>query len=165
MFDLNLTLTYGIILSVLSSLLILGSLYFMPRLWLQDMSKELQDLVPPKTEDEKRKSWYVGAPFLLLLLGMPFLAAWALNARTPGGATFGALFLTAFGVAFIFNLVDWLILDWLIICTLTPKFLVIPGTEGHPAYKDYARHFRGFLTGSVLSAILGLILGGIVALF
>ena len=29
---------------------------------------------------------------------------------------------------------------------------VIPGSEGHPAYKDYFFHFRGFLIGTVFSA-------------
>jgi hypothetical protein len=165
LFDLSLTLTYGIILSLISLALILGSLYFMPRLWLKDLPKDLQALIPPKTEAEQRQSWYVGVPFLLLLVSMPFIATWVLNTSTSGGADFGALFLTAFGVAFTFNLVDWLIIDWLIVCTITPKFLVIPGTEGHPFYKDYGKHFRGFLTGTVLSAVLGLVIGGIVALF
>jgi hypothetical protein len=45
--------------------------------------------------------------------------------------------LTAFGVVFLFNLVDWLVLDWLILCAITPKFVVLPGTAGMPGYKEY----------------------------
>jgi len=41
-----------------------------------------------------------------------------------------SLWLYAFGVAFAFNLWDWLILDWLVFCTITPKQFVIPGSEG-----------------------------------
>jgi hypothetical protein len=70
----------------------------------------------------------------------------------------------AFGVIFVYNLIDWLILDWLIFCTITPGFLVIPGTEGMVEYKDYKFHFRGFLVGTGLSIFAGLIIGALVLL-
>jgi hypothetical protein len=70
--------------------------------------------------------------------------------------------LRAAGVLFLFNLVDWLILDWLIICTITPSFVVLPGTEGMAGYKNYWMHFKGFLIGTVLSMLVGLIATGIV---
>jgi len=65
-------------------------------------------------------------------------------------------------VIFLFNLVDWLVLDWLIICTITPKFVVLPGTQGMAGYKNYAMHFRGFLIGTALSVIIGLIVAAII---
>jgi hypothetical protein len=43
-------------------------------------------------------------------------------------------------------------------CTITPKFLVIPGTDGMAAYKDYGYHFRGFLIGTVFSIFGGVII-------
>jgi hypothetical protein len=64
----------------------------------------------------------------------------------------------------VFNIVDWLLLDWLMFCTLTPRFLVIPGTEGMSAYKDYGFHFRGFLKGCVFSVLAGLVIAAIVSL-
>ena len=70
------------------------------------------------------------------------------------------LLVNGFAVMSIFNSVDWLILDWLIFCTITPAFLVIPGTEGSPGYKNYVFHFRGFLIGTGLSATIGLIIAG-----
>jgi hypothetical protein len=82
--------------------------------------------------------------------------------QTQGQIPFWVLFINSFSVAFIFNLVDWLILDWLMFCTITPGFLVITGTEGMAGYKDYLFHFRGFLIGSVLSAIAGLVIATIV---
>jgi hypothetical protein len=103
-------------------------------------------------------------PFILVLLAFPVYATFVFQART-GGAGFLSLWLYAFGIAFAFNLWDWLVLDWLVFCTITPKQFVIPGSEGHPAYKDYFFHFRGFLIGTVFSAVMGLIAAGIVALF
>jgi hypothetical protein len=96
-------------------------------------------------------------PFLLALLILPFVFTFRLEENS-----FFSLFLYAFGVVWAFNLWDWLVLDWLIFCTITPKQFVIPGSEGHPAYKDYAFHFRGFLIGTVFSFAVGLTVAVIV---
>jgi hypothetical protein len=47
-------------------------------------------------------------------------------------------------------------------CTITPRFVVIPGTEGMAGYKDYVFHLRGFLIGSVISAAGGLVIAALV---
>ncbi len=65
-------------------------------------------------------------------------------------------------MAITFNLVDLLLIDWLLICTITPKFAVIPGTEGMAGYKDYVFHLRGFLIGILISVVTGLLIAGIV---
>ncbi len=46
--------------------------------------------------------------------------------------------------------------------TLTPSFVVIPGTEGMASYKDYMHHLRGFLIGTLLSTALGLLMAAVV---
>ncbi|MCJ7739553.1 MAG: nitroreductase, partial [Anaerolineae bacterium] len=80
-----------------------------------------------------------------------------------GDISFLLLFLNAFGVAFTFNLVDLLLLDWLMFCTITPRFVVIPGTEGMEAYKDYSYHFKASMIGTILSVVAGLVIAGIVS--
>jgi hypothetical protein len=67
----------------------------------------------------------------------------------------------AFEVVFIFNLVDWLILDWLIFCVITPRFIIIPGTEGMAGYKDFFS-LSGFSDRKFLLALAGLIIATIV---
>ena len=49
----------------------------------------------------------------------------------------------------------------LIVCTLRPKWVVLPGTEGCAGYGDYFFHFKGFLIGCVYTAIMALIIAGI----
>ncbi|MCJ7735111.1 MAG: hypothetical protein MUP11_11240, partial [Anaerolineales bacterium] len=120
----------GLILSILASLMIMLSLRHNPRIWLQDYPPDIQDLVPSKTKEEKRLSLLVGIPFLVLLIAVPFVSTLVLKIQSQGNISFFTLAANAFGVAFIFNLVDWLILDWIIFCWITPGFLVIPGTEG-----------------------------------
>jgi len=152
----------GAVLSILASLFIIITLRLNPRIWLQDYPKDVQAKVPPKTPQEKRLSLLLGIPFLLLLITIPFVSSLTLKYQTQGPISFWALFINSFGVVFIFNLVDWLILDWLMFCAITPRFVVIPGTEGMTGYKDYFFHFRGFLIGSVFSAVAGLIIATIV---
>ncbi len=152
----------GAVLSILASLFLVAVLRFNPRLFLQDYPEAIQNQAPPKTALEKRQSLLVGVPFLLLLAAVPFLSTLALKRSGLGELSFLQLSLHAFGVVFIFNLVDLLILDWLLFCTITPKFLVIPGTEGISAYKDYLFHFKASLIGTGISIMSGLVIAGIV---
>jgi hypothetical protein len=62
----------------------------------------------------------------------------------------------------VFNLVDLLVLDWLIFVTIQPRIIVLPGTEGMEGYRDYGFHFRAFLKGVAGSLIAGLIVAGVV---
>jgi hypothetical protein len=154
----------GAIYALVASLYLMLLLRINPRLFLQDYPQAIQDSVPPKTEAEKRQSLILGLPFILLVFAGPLLSTLALNQRLGGAASFLTLFLNAAAVAFAFNLVDWLVLDWLIFCTWTPRFLVVPGTEGMAAYRDYAYHTRGFLIGSGFTLAAALVVAGIVTL-
>ena len=135
-----------------ATVLLVGLVLYNPRLMLQDYPPAIKAVVPPKTETEKRQSILLGMPFLLALLVLPFVFVFRLTETS-----FLALFAYAFGIVWAFNVWDWLVLDWLLFCTITPKMFVIPGSEGHPAYKDYAFHFLGFLIGTVFSLVMGLI--------
>ena len=155
----------GLVLSIIASLFIWITLRLNPRIWLQDYPKDIQARVPPKTAKEKRLSLILGIPFLILLAAAPFISTLILKYRGDGDTSFLLLWANAFGVAFTFNVIDWLVLDWLMFCTISPRFIVIPGTEGMAGYKDYFFHFRGFLVGSVLSVVAGLAIASVVSLF
>jgi hypothetical protein len=130
-----------------------------PRIMLQDYPRDVQAAVPPKTAQERRQTVYWAIPLFLLFLGFPLAAA--LTAQAAGGDVLTSA-LCAFGVGVVINVFDLLILDWLMFCTWTPSFVVLPGTEGLAGYKDYGLHFRGFLTGIVISAALSAIIAGAV---
>jgi hypothetical protein len=40
------------------------------------------------------------------------------------------------------SLVDLVFLDWLIISKITPRFVIIPGSD-EADYKDFSHHYRG----------------------
>jgi hypothetical protein len=152
----------GAILSTAASLLILLTMRINPRVWLHDYPRDIQAMVPPKTANERRQSLALGIPFLIVLAAIPLASTLALESHYQGEMPLAPLAFHAFGVAFVFNVVDLLVLDWLLFCTITPPLVVIPGTAGAAGYKDYAFHFRGFLIGTAISAVAGLLIGALV---
>ena len=160
--NLSQLLPHAAIYVTLGTLALLAVVLRSPRLMLQDFPKSIHDAVPPKTEAEKRLSVRWGLPFILILLCYPFLATFLFKSQSAEPPGFASLFLFAFGIAFAFNLWDLLVLDWLLLCTITPSWAIVPGTEGNPGSKDYAFHFRGFLIGSLLSAAIAVIVAAVV---
>jgi hypothetical protein len=62
-----------------------------------------------------------------------------------------------------FNVLDWLVLDWLIVVAIRPRFIILPGTEGMAGYSDYGFHFRGFLIGTAITLVTSLLVASAVA--
>jgi hypothetical protein len=106
-----------------------------------------------KTDAERRLSIALGIPFLVLLAAIPFASTLALKTQHQPEISLAQLAIHAFEVGFT------LVLDWLLFCTITPALVVIPGSEGAEGYKEYAFHFRGFLIGTALSAVAGVVIG------
>ena len=99
-----------------------------------------------------------------LFIGVPFTSALLWRTATLGSHSFWNLFAYAFGVLFIFNLVDLLILDWLIVCWFEPRWVILPGTEHIVIPKQYLHHFKGFLMGNVGLAIVGLAIAAVLSI-
>jgi hypothetical protein len=146
----------GALLSVVASTYLLVLLRFSPRMFLKHFPKEIREIVPPKSEKERRMSILLGVPLGLLFIGSTFASALLWRASAQGSLSFWELFAHVFCLFFVFNLVDLLILDWLIVCRFTPRWLIIPGTEHIVMPKEYLYHFKGFLMGTVVSVIGGL---------
>ena len=149
----------GALLSLVGSTYLLVLLRFNPRIFLRHFPKEVREIVPPKSEKERRLSILLG-----LLIGAPFIAALLWLTATLGSHSFWELFAYAFGVLFIFNLVDLLILDWLIVCWLEPRWVILPGTEHIVIPKQYLHHFKGFLIGTAGLAIAGLAIAALLSI-
>jgi hypothetical protein len=141
----------GALLSFVASTYLLVLIRLNPRIFVAHYPKEIQEVVPPKSGKERRMSILLG-----LLIGVPFTSVLLWRTATLGSHSFWELFAYAFGVLFIFNLVDLLILDWLIVCWLKPRWVILPGTEHIEIPKPYLHHFKGFLTGTVGLVFVGL---------
>lgn len=141
-------LAYGPLTSLLLSVLIIVSLFIQPRIWMKDLPKEVQTAIPPKTKLEKRQSIIVLILFLFILLVMPVKAMIAYGSPI----TLLEAWLITFSIYFIFNLVDLLVIDWLIVCTITPDFIRVKGVDLQ-VYKNYSKHLKDFFKGILLIAV------------
>jgi hypothetical protein len=160
MLDLAKLLFDGVIITLVISAMVLGVIWYNPRLVLNkgDIPADILAAVPPKTDQEKRLSSIMGIPFLLALVILPFWSVLDLQAKAGGNLPYWVLFVHLLGIVLMFNLFDLLVLDLLLFCTITPKFMVIPGTEGMAGYKNkkfhLAEHARAFPAVVLATALL-----------
>ena len=146
-------------LSLVGSTYLLLLLRFNPRIFLKHFPKEIREIVPPKSPREQRMSVLLG-----LLIGAPLISVLVWRTATLASHSFWDRFGYAFGVLFIFNLVDLVILDWLIVCWIEPRWVILPGTEHVVIPKQYLHHFQGFLIGTAGLVMVGLAIAAVLSI-
>ena len=132
-----------------------------PRIWaFSDYPKTITDHVPPQTDRERKIGAYVGIPFFILVIGFPLVSTIFLEGLYGGTIPLLDAFLNIFGIVMFGNIADFVILDLLIVGTITPNWVIIPGTEHmrDKEYKDFRRyHAKGHARALILLVILSLI--------
>lgn len=154
-------LAYGLIWSAMWSVYVFLILKFYPFSMLHDYPKDIQaaaTIEKPTTAQEKAAKLF-GAVGGLVVFAM--LLAFGLLQFHGEHTSYLQVLKYIFVIAMTWNVVDLLIMDWLIVCTITPKWIVLSGTEGCKGYKDYLFHFKGFLIGCVYTTIIALLFSGI----
>ncbi|MBI1279954.1 MAG: hypothetical protein GC179_17640 [Anaerolineaceae bacterium] len=147
----------GLLLSVLLGVLVMSSLKYNARLWLQDYPKEVQAKVPPISKQEKMQQRILMLPFLLLTLGIPYLSVTIAKASFGGVISFPQAYLVVTGVLQVFNLFDAVVLDYLILTVIKPRFALIPGTTWEEySMADMRFQLRNFVKGIVICAVISL---------
>jgi len=163
-------LIHGTIFAVILTLYLLAIMMKLsPRIWgFSDYPKEITDAVSPQTKRERQIGALLGIPFFLLGLGFPLVSTLMLESTYVGTIPLIDAFLNAFGIFMFGNFADLVILDWLIVGTITPDFAVIPGTEHmrEKEYKDFRLfHAKGHVWGTIGMAVISLVIAGAVVLF
>ena len=169
-------------LALLENIIIHGSLYAVivnlylfaimvtlsPRIWAYaDYPKSITDRVPPQTSREKKIGGVIMIPFFILVLGLPVLSSIMLEISYGGAISFSDAFLNIYGILLIGNISEVLIIDLLIVGTITPDFVVIPGTENlkNTEYKAFRlHHAKSHIRAIIAMAIVGLVLAEIIVL-
>lgn len=156
----------GAILTIPGAVYLIALLRYNPRLILNkgDVPADILAAVPPKTQEEQRQAMVLSLPFFIWSLGVPLASTLALSRERQSQASYWHLFLHALGVLSVFNLVDLVVLDWLIVCTITPDFLVYPGTKGMAGYKDKRFHLGAHRRGLPLMLVPALLIAAIAKL-
>ncbi len=138
---------------------------FSPRVWgYQDYPKKIKEKIPPQTQKERFVSGLVGIPWFLFILTFPLISTAYMETDLGGEIPFEIAFFNMFFMVFLFFLVDLVILDWLIICKITPKFVIINGTIPED-YKDFSHHYKGHFMASIPLILICIIFSAIIAYF
>lgn len=157
-------LTHGL----LYALVVTGYLFVMmvttsPRIWgYNDYSQAIKDKVPPQTKKEKSLAALIGMPWFVFTLGFPIYSTLALKAKLSNDISMWMAFLNLSVLFLLATVGDLLILDWLIVSKITPKFVIIPGTKKED-YKDFSHHFKGHAKALVVIVPIFLALAGIIS--
>ncbi|MHA2141925.1 MAG: hypothetical protein ACXADC_05675 [Candidatus Thorarchaeota archaeon] len=163
----NHLLLHGTVFGVLLTVYLLAVMKFLsPRIWaMSDYPPEITERVPPQTDSERRTASLTAIPFLILGLGFPIVSTMMLEASLGGNISLVDAFLNLFGIMMFGTFGDLVILDLLIVGTITPNWVIIPGTEDmrDTAYKDFRKHHgKAHIRGTIVMAVLSLIIGGII---
>ncbi len=149
----------GGILTAIVAVVLVGMLYFNPRIALSDYPADVKAAVPSRTKKELQLGILISIPVLLVCVALPLYSVWQVKQQSGGILTYGMAFVTLFGEYFLVSMFDLLVLDMWMFYTWTPKFLVLPGTEGMAGYKDYRPNLKAQLTkGNLLLAVFSAVL-------
>lgn len=159
----NHALAYGVILSGILFTLILGLTRINPEIMLKDYPPDIQAKYGPMSERSKRQRLPVALFIIAVLLGIVAISFRWVRTNAGGDIPFQDAVVHLFVMFSVFNLLDWLVLDWLIVVTICPSFMILPGTEGLAGYKDYGIHFRGFVIGMGITVVASVLLAGFIA--
>jgi len=155
-------LVHGSVFAVLLTILLLAIMRGLnPRVWaFSDYPKAITDHVPPQTDRERKIGALTGIPFFILVIGFPIVSTMMLEGLYGGVLPLLDAFVNFFGIVMLGNLADFIILDYLIVGTITPDWVIIPGTKHmrDKEYKDFRReHARGHARALIPLAILSLL--------
>jgi hypothetical protein len=157
-------LFYGAIVSAMMTVFIFGSLYLNPELWLHDAPPEVQAKFGPMSAKVKRQRMLWATPMFVGLIALLIWSIVQLRPITGGELPFIPVFLSVLVTMMTFNLWDLLIIDWLVVVAIQPKWIILPGTEGMAAYNDYGFHWRAFCKGTVGIVIASAVIAGVVSM-
>jgi hypothetical protein len=103
---------------------------------------------------------YITSLLYLAFLTIPIVGLFKLKGELDSITFIPALVFT-FITLLVFNTFDLIILDWLFFCTIQPRSMVLPGTEGMAGYRNYHFHWIGFLKGLGFTSAGSLFLAGV----
>lgn len=152
----------AVVTSILFVVIVLVSLTYNPRLWIQDFPKEMQAEMAPLSRGERVARVLVAVLLLVVVIGIPLLSVLRLKSM-QGGITFLEGFLHIWFIFMSVNVVDLVIIDWAIGVWWGPEFLSTPEIDPLRQYNTYRFHVIEHLKGTVLLTVVALVLGGLVS--
>lgn len=154
-------LLWGLLLAAYLSVAFVWLAWRNAEMWLGDYPPDIQAAFGHMSRRASKQRLWLGIPVLALALGIVAFATIDF-VRGGGSVGFPAATLHTFVLLMVFNLVDLLLIDWLLFVRIRPDFVVLPGTEGLEGYGSYRFHWRAFLKGTAGVAVASLLVGAAV---
>lgn len=151
-------LTHSLLFAVLvNGYLLLVMVFTNPRVWgYSDYSDAIKAKVPPQTREEKRLAIIIAVPWMIFTFGFPLYSTYALKADLGGEISFWTALLNVLALVAAGTLGDLVVLDWLIVNRITPKYVIMPGTT-RADYQDFSHHYRAHARAAKYLLLLSLI--------
>jgi hypothetical protein len=153
-------LVYGLILSVVLTIFLIVSGAIALDMFVDNYPPDIQQKYGPMSPRSARLRPFIVTLLFLIVLLIPMIGLFTLQANVLSVPFLAALVFSVVTLL-VFNLYDLIILDWIFFCTIQPRAMVLPGTEGMAGYRDYHFHFIGFLKGLGFSAVAGLLIAAV----
>ncbi len=140
----------------------LVSQFLHARLWLNEYPEPIRSAAAPMSRREKLAKRLLDIPLLIIKVGYPVFSSFVNKAAMGQGYTLWFGFAHLLVLYSVFILIDLLVLDGLIFCLITPRFVVIDGTrELKSAYKDFRFHVKKALSDFGLSVVFSALVMGV----
>lgn len=150
-------LLYGLVLSVVLTILTVISGVIALDMFVDDYPPDVKQKYGPMSPRAVRLRPFIAAMLFLTVLVIPLVGLFSLRTKFLTVPFLSAVVFAGIAIL-VFNVFDLIILDWLFFCTIQPRSMVLPGTEGMAGYRDYRFHFVGFLKGLRFNAVIGLLI-------
>jgi hypothetical protein len=152
----------GTLYTLALTVVVIGSLLYNKRLWIQDYPKEIQALQPPLTPREKRERILMAGVLLVVMIGGLLLSNARLKAANGGSLSFLSAYLNTLALFNLFNLFDAVVIDWLLATVMKVPFMLLPGSETRMhLYRDWNMHITNYLKGVIGGFIIALVVAPI----
>jgi hypothetical protein len=159
------SLAVGMILSTVLTVMIVISFMINKEMWLQDYPPDVKARWGPINKKARRQHLVFAILFFGMMIGAMVYDVIRLELVLGTPPSFLAIFASIVIVFAFFNIVDAVIIDWLIFLVLWSGLIVLPGTEGMAGYKDARRWTINLIKGFVLAPIAGVLVAGVVFFF
>ncbi|MER7790450.1 hypothetical protein [Streptomyces sp. NPDC097640] len=132
----------ALLLVALFTVVIVGSLLVARDALLPDYPPAIQERYGERSARGRRTAAAAGLLNLAVFTAVPLLGVLELHDRADGPLGFWPPFVLGTVSFLALVLFDLVVLDWCLFCLVQPRFMVLPGTEGMPEYRDFAFHAR-----------------------
>lgn len=155
-------LLWGSVAALGAGAVLVAALFVAPYAFFNDYPEDVRSAATPPTARDRKIGLAVGLIFFVTLLGSIGAVVFTWGAANPG-ASFVELALLTLVAILLFVIVDIVLIDWLLICTLRPRAIVLDGTEDCAGWRDYGFHVREQfnLRGTSVLIIFSLVVGGL----